>query len=242
MAIIILAAGIAASLWFARRTAAPSTSSVPRAAVTPAPTPDARLLEQAAPEDRNVVLDTQNTAESSPTATAESPPPDELDKSQLRKEERAELRAGRDQKSASQMSDEKAANPNSFGKGAVSASTSKTDSKSTDPSLPVEAKTVAERKPNSDGDCMMSVSESSLSIRNGGSGTVTVNLNGRSSPAGISASTSDWSNIVVLTQPQGGKGSGSTKYSIVSVSKNTGTYAVNFKSPCGTKSVMVTVK
>lgn len=111
-------------------------------------------------------------------------------------------------------------------------------------------RTVAELTPTPDatqkpdqppsGDCTMSVSEDSIALRSGGSNAVTVRLAGASDSADISANTSDWGDIAVF--PQGGAGGGATRYSIVSVSKNPGTYTVTFKSPCGSKRVTVTAQ
>ncbi|MBA3441675.1 MAG: protein kinase [Pyrinomonadaceae bacterium] len=90
------------------------------------------------------------------------------------------------------------------------------------------------------GDCTMSVSQDSLTLRSGGSDAVTVRLTGASSSADISANTADWGDIAVF--PQGGTGSGAARYSIVSTSKNPGTYTVTFRSPCGSKRVTVTAQ
>ena len=89
------------------------------------------------------------------------------------------------------------------------------------------------------GRCMLSVSESSLSVRaGGGSNTITVSATGN---ARVTATTNNWPDIAVFSESRG-DGGGPVRYTVVSVSKRAGTFAVNFKSPCGVKTVPVTVK
>ena len=90
-----------------------------------------------------------------------------------------------------------------------------------------------------EGRCVLSVSESSLSIpAGGGSGVISVSVDG---PAGVTATTNNWPDIAVFSESRGGVG-GTVRYKVMSVSKRAGTFAVDFKSPCGTKTVPVTVK
>jgi hypothetical protein len=92
------------------------------------------------------------------------------------------------------------------------------------------------------GPCRLLVSEHSLTIRaGGGSGTITVSSQRVNDPARVTATTKNWPDIVVLPELRGNPG-GPVKYSVISVSKRAGTYAVNFKSPCGMKTVSVTVQ
>jgi len=91
----------------------------------------------------------------------------------------------------------------------------------------------------SDGRCALSVSESSLSIpAGGGSGTINVSVSGA---ARVRATTNNWQDIAVFSDARGGEG-GRVRYTVISVSKRPGTFAVNFNSPCGTKTVPVTVE
>jgi serine/threonine protein kinase len=92
------------------------------------------------------------------------------------------------------------------------------------------------------GPCRLLVSEHSLSIRaKGGSDTITVSSQNADGTARVTATTKDWPDIVVFPDSRGNS-SGPVKYSVISVSKRAGTFAVNFKSPCGMKTVPVTVQ
>ncbi|MBA2646405.1 MAG: protein kinase [Pyrinomonadaceae bacterium] len=93
--------------------------------------------------------------------------------------------------------------------------------------------------------CDFSVSRDTLEVsRSGGSGSLTATLNHSSGKAtGVSASTPDWSDIAVFSEPQLINGDTSLiKYSVKSVSKKAGTYRVQLKSRCGSKSLTVQVR
>ena len=90
--------------------------------------------------------------------------------------------------------------------------------------------------------CRLLVSERSLSIRaGGGSETITVSSQNVAGPTQVTASTKNWPDIVIFPEPRGNPG-GPVKYSVISVSKRAGTFAVNFTSPCGRQTVPVTVQ
>lgn len=92
------------------------------------------------------------------------------------------------------------------------------------------------------GPCRLLVSERSLSIRaGGGSDTITVSAQSGTGPAPVTATTKNWPDIAVFPESRGDKG-GPVKYSVISVSKRVGTFAVNFQSPCGMKTVPVSVR
>lgn len=91
--------------------------------------------------------------------------------------------------------------------------------------------------------CATTLSEAELSLlNNGGSVTVTVTLAGSTEIDKITAATPNWADIAVF--PQSGLRSDQTGrvFVITSISKNTGAFTVNFKTPCGTKEVKVTVR
>jgi serine/threonine-protein kinase len=107
----------------------------------------------------------------------------------------------------------------------------------------VEAKAAAASERGTGGRCTLSTSESSLTIRSdGGSETITVSLAEASGPARVTANTPHWPDIVVFAETQAQADGGSVKYSIRSVSQRAGAYSVSFKSPCGSKTIPVTVK
>ncbi|HZT59838.1 MAG TPA: hypothetical protein VFA21_14605 [Pyrinomonadaceae bacterium] len=88
------------------------------------------------------------------------------------------------------------------------------------------------------GPCRLSASAGALAIRGGGSAAVTLSLGGAGGR--ITASTPDWSNIVVLSE-SGPFGNEAQRFAIRSVSGRPGTYSVSFASPCGSRTVTVTV-
>lgn len=69
-----------------------------------------------------------------------------------------------------------------------------------------------------------------------------MNFNGAGGAASLQASTPDWADIAVFAETKTNLESGVYNYSITSVSKRTGTFTVVFKSPCGTKKIVVNVK
>jgi serine/threonine protein kinase len=91
--------------------------------------------------------------------------------------------------------------------------------------------------------CDFSVSRDTLEVSRSGGGSVTATLNHSSGKAtGVSATTPDWSDIVVFSEPQLINGDTSLiKYSVKSISKKAGTYRLQLKSRCGSKSVTVKV-
>jgi tetratricopeptide (TPR) repeat protein len=96
-----------------------------------------------------------------------------------------------------------------------------------------------ERKPAGRNECTFSLSEKVLTIRPNGSAVVTVTLEGLNSSGDIQPISSDWSNIAVFPEPAAG---GTFKYTVSSISKQTGNFYITFKSPCGLKNLEVKVK
>ncbi|HEV7905366.1 MAG TPA: tetratricopeptide repeat protein [Pyrinomonadaceae bacterium] len=91
--------------------------------------------------------------------------------------------------------------------------------------------------------CAFMLSAGKLELTNGGgSVSVVASLEGNANLAGISAATTSWSDIIVLREPQGSADTNSLKFTITSISKTTGTFTVNFKSPCGAQELSVAVK
>jgi hypothetical protein len=78
-----------------------------------------------------------------------------------------------------------------------------------------------------------------MTIRPNGSAIVSVTLEGANISGDIQPISSDWSNIAVFPEPAAG---GTFRYTISSISKQTGTFYITFKSPCGLKNLEVKVK
>jgi tetratricopeptide (TPR) repeat protein len=91
------------------------------------------------------------------------------------------------------------------------------------------------------GQCVLAVSEATVTIKQGGSALVTLSFTGLGGSQDINASTKDWSDIVVFSNTKPFKGDGSIVYLINSIGHRAGTFKVIFKSPCGTKEVTVNV-
>ncbi len=91
--------------------------------------------------------------------------------------------------------------------------------------------------------CALALSVDSLLLTsNGGTSALTASLEGPGATAAdITASTINWAAIIILREPQD-PAPNAARYTISSVSKQSGTFVVTFKSPCGTKEVAVTVK
>jgi hypothetical protein len=87
------------------------------------------------------------------------------------------------------------------------------------------------------------LSASALELSNsGGSASVVASLEGSANLAGVSAATANWSDIIILREPQDNADTGSIKFTITSISKTVGNFNVVFKSPCGAQQLSVTVK
>ncbi|HEV2763039.1 MAG TPA: hypothetical protein VGV38_08595, partial [Pyrinomonadaceae bacterium] len=108
----------------------------------------------------------------------------------------------------------------------------------TDTSAPPRRRTVLRTSgaSGSETGCALTLSEETLSVGPGDSASVSVSLGDGGDLTTVKATTSHWSDIMVLA----GKTLGA--YTVSSISKKEGTYAVNFASPCGTKTLTVNVK
>ncbi|HEX8145700.1 MAG TPA: hypothetical protein VF591_00745 [Pyrinomonadaceae bacterium] len=86
--------------------------------------------------------------------------------------------------------------------------------------------------------CALYASAGSLTLRGGGGAPLV--LGGPGEAGRVNVSTPDWSNIAVLYE--GRTGNGWLRYSVRSFSGRPGLYAVRFATPCGSKTIPVTVK
>jgi hypothetical protein len=85
--------------------------------------------------------------------------------------------------------------------------------------------------------CALYASAGSLTVRGGGATPLV--LGGPGESGRVSVNTPDWSNIAVLYE--GRTGNGWMRYTVRSVSNRPGVYAVRFITPCGSKTIPVTV-
>jgi tetratricopeptide (TPR) repeat protein len=91
------------------------------------------------------------------------------------------------------------------------------------------------------GECALAVESEAVSLKAGASASFLVSLEGGGDPSKITATTPNWSDILVLREPAGAD-AGAIKFTVTSISKGAGDYGVTIKSPCGSKKIMVTVK
>jgi len=113
------------------------------------------------------------------------------------------------------------------------------ETNATTKTAPVEEKRTRERQTG----CALILNSNALELNNsGGTASVIASLEGSSNLAGIGVATSNWSDIIVLREPQGNADTTSLKFTITSISKTIGNFNVTFKSPCGTQELIVTVK
>jgi tetratricopeptide (TPR) repeat protein len=91
------------------------------------------------------------------------------------------------------------------------------------------------------GECALALDAESLSLGGGASAVVVASLEGGGDLSKITATTPNWSDIIVLREAASAD-AGTVKFTVTSISKNSGDYAVTVKSPCGAKKIIVTVK
>lgn len=93
-----------------------------------------------------------------------------------------------------------------------------------------------------DGSCVLSVVESELAIKAGGSASVTVTAATPEDAAKLKAATTNWADIIVLAETPNAEAGVARKFQITSINKTPGTFTVTFSAPCGKREVKVTVQ
>jgi hypothetical protein len=96
----------------------------------------------------------------------------------------------------------------------------------------------AARRQDGNAPCAFYASASALTIANGGGATLVLGGPGRQGR--VVVTTPDWSDIAVLSEGRA-DGGGWLRYSVRSVSKRTGAFAVSVKTPCGSLTIPVKV-
>jgi hypothetical protein len=86
--------------------------------------------------------------------------------------------------------------------------------------------------------CALYASAGALTVRAGGAAPLV--LGGPGESARVNLTTPDWSNIAVLYE--GRAGNGWLRYTVRSVSGRPGAYTLRFATPCGSKTIPVTVR
>jgi hypothetical protein len=88
--------------------------------------------------------------------------------------------------------------------------------------------------------CAVYASQDALTLRAGGAAVLV--LGGLGQQGRVTVTTPDWSNIAVLSEGTAGGGRGWMRYSVRSVSARAGAYALHVRTPCGSKTIPVTVR
>ncbi|MDQ3254321.1 MAG: hypothetical protein M3R15_10515, partial [Acidobacteriota bacterium] len=210
----------------------PEIYSPPPPAPTPENSPPA-ATDSLVDSEADILKAAEAAALSSPTP-AKSPTPPVISQSV-----KDDLKVDGD-KVSSVTSDDTAIKPEA----SSSLTTEPSPSLLSDPPLKTDA--AAKAGPAEDSvRCDLSVNRDTLEVSSsGGSSSVMATLNHSSGSAmGVSATTPDWSDIVVFSEPQLINDNTSlVKYSVKSISKKAGTYHVQLKSRCGSKSLTVQVR
>lgn len=102
----------------------------------------------------------------------------------------------------------------------------------------VERRATPKREQVRSSPCALYASAGSLTLRAGGAAPLV--LGGPGEAGRVTVTTPDWSNIAVLHE--GRAGNGWLRYTVRSVSGRPGLYTLRFATPCGSKTIPVTVR
>lgn len=221
VSLIGLALGVACGLWINARLASATSRSAP-----------VRLLPDAHAGERTAVA-----------STAVQPPPDHSDDAPPPAEEITTPAApdAEGEGGTSAVADEGRGRKSGGGGSNAAAAGENRAPASTDwrraRGAAGETRETAARARGGAGPCALYTSAGALNLRSGAATTLVL---GGPGAQGVTVSTPDWSDIVVFPEGAAG-GKGWVKYSVRSVSKRPGVYAVRFKTRCGSQTVRVTV-
>ena len=90
--------------------------------------------------------------------------------------------------------------------------------------------------------CALVVPEDALAVAVGSSGTLAVRLEGGGDLTRLTATTPNWSDIIILREPANETEPDTARFTISSINKTPGTFTVAVKSPCGAKEISINVK
>ncbi|HVF41790.1 MAG TPA: hypothetical protein VM936_02195 [Pyrinomonadaceae bacterium] len=102
---------------------------------------------------------------------------------------------------------------------------------------PIHAPGARQRR---DAACALALSSEEVSLPVGGQASFVATIEGEADAAKIAATTADWSDINILRESA--PADGAAKFTVTSISKSAGAFAVTLKSPCGARRVKVSVK
>lgn len=88
--------------------------------------------------------------------------------------------------------------------------------------------------------CALYASASALTIRDGGAAFLI--LGGPGESGAVNVSTQDWADIAVFREGPAAGGNGWVRYTVKSVSRRPGLYAIHFSTHCGSQTINVMVK
>ena len=110
---------------------------------------------------------------------------------------------------------------------------------------PAAEPSTATRRARRGGPCRLTLSDTSVNLKSdGGSATVTVVAEdfAGANPPRIDPSTTNWADIIILAEPRSQTDANSARFTISSVSRKAGAFAVVFNSPCGKQQLAVNVQ
>ncbi|MDT7602672.1 MAG: hypothetical protein QOF61_669 [Acidobacteriota bacterium] len=245
------------------RPAAPAATSPQRTTVETAQAgatkPDATKIETTKPDATNVVspkiepapMPTPDAAPPKPEATPETKPAERSDADAKRDDAKRDETKPDEPKVVEAKNTEKKNTETTQPPNSTDATAAPTTAAALTPTpTPEPAATPTPAAPSTEtqterkkvGACALSLNSDALTLDGGGSASVVATFDGEGDIAKITATTPNWSDIIVLREPTSASGANAAKFTVTSISKSSGSFAVTIKSPCGAKQLSVTVK
>ncbi|HEY9284684.1 MAG TPA: hypothetical protein VIP46_14605, partial [Pyrinomonadaceae bacterium] len=201
--------------------ASPAPTTEPTTEPTPSPSPDATPSPEASPSPE-AARPPEATPSPTPESTPESTPSPEAGRA------REEAVAPRPAAKTDETKNAEAAAPTPTESAGAAARPGRT--RRTHPVRQQQQK------------CALALAEASLALAPGGSGAIVARLEGGGDLTRLTATTPNWSDIIILREPTNETEPDTARFTVSSISKTPGTFIIAVKSPCGTKEISVTVK
>jgi hypothetical protein len=231
--------GAASGLWINSRWASPASDGVTASSLLP---PGTRAAGQKLPAPLNEPEQVNGDSNDPPAATAEARPSPDSDEPSSPDSDEPSSPAGARRMLTGETEDVGSNVGTDVADTAPSTARGKTPKEKAgegrDGTRSIESNVRDGRGQGASGRCTLSASAGSVTISGGGMASITLRVGRANSPASVTAATPDWSDIAVFSEPGTGD---SLNYSIRSVSNRAGVYRVSFRTPCGSKTVPVTV-